>query len=101
MNTPYTQFSRSELVTDFGRVTDYYPEEEITPSMTRLWDEAATSWADEVLTAEVAGLSGDAEGAQLALQRAGRIERQWGDDPSTRRIVSLFFHAGFVSDSSL
>ena len=95
MNTPYTQFTHSELLGDFGDVADYYPEDEVTPSMTRLWNECATSWADEVLTAEVAGLSGDIEGAQLALARASRIERQWGDDPSTRRIVSLFCLAGF------
>ena len=93
--TPYTRFTHSELLNDFGNVTDYYPEEEVTPIMTRLWNECATSWADEVLTAEVAGLSGDIEGAQLALQRASRIERQLGDDPLTRCIVSLFCLAGF------
>ena len=93
MNATYIRSTRPELLTDFGRLADYYPEEEITPSMTRLWNECATCWADEVLTAEVAGLSGDTEGAQLALQRASRIERKWGDDPSTRRIVSLFLGA--------
>ena len=95
MNATYTFPIHSELLGEFGDVTDYYPEEEVTPSMARLWDECATSWADEVLTAEAARLSGDVEGAQLALARASRIERKWGDDPSTQRIRSLFCLAGF------
>ena len=101
MNLPYIRFTRAELMTDFGTITQYYPEAEVTPALTSRWMESANDWADEVQAAEVAGFAGDTEGAQYALERASRVERLWGDNPSTRRIEGLFLRTGFVLDFSL
>ena len=86
----YIRSTRSELLTEFGTMPDYYPREEVTRELECLWRGSARDWADAIEAAEAAIVAGDSEGRKLALDRASRIERQWGDDPATRRFLAMF-----------
>jgi len=71
---------------EFGDIEDYYPEHEITPAKRRDWKASADSWEGEIEDALNASTYAE---ALTNLQNASRIERAWGDDPSTREAARI------------
>lgn len=71
----------------FGAIDDYYPESEITDAKRDAWTDSAEAWRVAVRDA-IRATSIDEAIEALAL--ASRIEREWGDDPSTREVRRAF-----------
>lgn len=74
-----------DLKVEFGCIEDYYPTEEIDAEKRAAWARAKDQWARAIREAEKSVARGDMSAAREALDEAARAEREWGDDPSTRR----------------
>ena len=73
------------LDVEWGSVEQYYPEADCRP-LRGDWDRCGLDWAvaiDRALNAETR------EKALDALDEASRIERSWGDDPSTQKVRNI------------
>lgn len=77
-------YCRERVLGLWGKIEDYYPDYECTETRRAEWEASKLRWREQIELA----LNAASRGARNeAIAQASHIEREWGDDPATRKIA--------------